>query len=198
MGADGLAFDFPRVVAVRHRGGHVLWLRFSDGVEGEADLTDWLTGPVFEPLQDVERFAQVRLDPPFTIAWPNGADIAPEALYERLRVTGPASKRRYGSLSDDARKREAAECAAMPELSRFFGIVIRMFWRENDAPHFHAQYGEYVASIDIDAGAVTTRRFPSQALRLVEDWRRLHVDELRENWLRMQRGEAPARIDPLE
>lgn len=176
----------------------MLWLRFSDGVEGEADLTDWLTGPVFEPLQDVERFAQVRLDPPFTIAWPNGADIAPEALYERLRVTGPASKRRYWSLSDDARKREAAECAAMPELSRFFGIVIRMFWRENDAPHFHAQYGEYVASIDIDAGAVTTRRFPSQALRLVEDWRRLHVDELRENWLRMQRGEAPARIDPLE
>ena len=86
----------------------------------------------------------------------------------------------------------------MPELSRFFGIVIRMFWREQEAPHFHAQYGDYVASIDIETGAVTTRRFPSQALRLVEDWRHLHVAELRENWLRMQRGEAPARIDPLE
>ena len=192
------AIDFPHVVDVRHAGGHVLWLRFSDGVEGEVDLTEWLTGPVFEPLRNVDRFAEVRLDPPFAISWPTGADIATEALYERLRVTGAVAKSHYASLFDDALRREAAECAAMPELSRFFGIVIRMFWRENEPPHFHAQYGEHVASIDIDTGAVTTRRFPSQALRLIEDWRRLHVGELRENWTRMQRGEAPARIDPLE
>src|SRR5688572_2277010 len=198
MSADLSELEFPRVVGVRHLGGHLLWLRFSDGVEGEADLGDWLTGPVFEPLRDVERFAQVRLDPPFTIAWPNGADIAPEALYDRVRVTGSAAKRHYAALSDDALRRAAADCAAMPELSRFFGIVIRMFWREQEAPHFHAQYGDYVASIDIETGAVTTRRFPSRALRLVEDWRRLHVAELRENWLLMQRGETPARIDPLE
>jgi hypothetical protein len=192
-----LDIDFPYPVAVRHLGGHALWLRFSDGVEGVADLSDWLTGPVFESLRDSELFAQVRLDPPFTISWPNGADIAAEALYDRLQPTGAASKRDYQLLFDAALKRERAECAATPELSRFFGIVIRMFWREVELPHFHAQYGDFVASIEIETGAVTTKRFPSQALRLIEDWRRLHLAELRHNWSRMQRGEAPVSIDPL-
>lgn len=197
MSSVGREIDFPAVVAVHAVRDRVLWLRFSDGVEGEADLSEWLQGPVFSPLRDWENFAQVRLDPPFAVAWPNGADVSPEALYERLRVTGSAAKRDYARLFDDALARERAECAAMPELSRFFGIIIRMFWRENEAPHFHAQYGEHLASIEIDSGVVTTRRFSSQALRLIEDWRQRHVAELRENWTRMQRGELPSHIEPL-
>ena len=190
--------ECPRVTAVRALGGHGLWLRFSDGVEGEVELADLLDGPVLEPLRDPELFATVRLEPPFTIGWPNGADIAPETLYRRLQVTGAQAKRFHPRAIDDAMRREAADCAAMPELCRFFGIVIRMFWQETEAPHFHAQYGDYVASIEIATGAVTTRKFPGQALRLVDDWRRQHVHELLDNWRRMQDGEPPDRIAPLE
>ena len=65
----------------------VVWLRFNDGAEGEVDLKDELFGEVFEPLQDVAKFRQLRLDPELnTIAWSNGADLAPEFLHERLSV----------------------------------------------------------------------------------------------------------------
>ena len=71
------------VVEARHVRYHVLWLKFSDGLCGEVDLSDRLRGRVFEPLEDVAFFAQVRVDPEVqTIAWPNGADLAPESLYE--------------------------------------------------------------------------------------------------------------------
>lgn len=74
------------VTAVRHVRDHVLWLRFNDGVEGEVDLADELAGEVFTPLLDVGTFAAVRVDPEIrTIAWPNGADFAPEFLRDLLR-----------------------------------------------------------------------------------------------------------------
>lgn len=70
---------------VEYRGGDRIWLQFSDGAEGEVDLREHLTGPVFEPLHDVAMFAQVRLDPEIrTVAWPNGADLAPEYLRQLL------------------------------------------------------------------------------------------------------------------
>ncbi|MBL0171931.1 MAG: DUF2442 domain-containing protein [Gemmatimonadaceae bacterium] len=59
-----------------------IWLRFNDGVEGVADLAQSLDGPVFEPLRDPEVFANARLDPELrTVAWANGADLAPEFLH---------------------------------------------------------------------------------------------------------------------
>jgi hypothetical protein len=79
------------VVAVRHVRDHILWLRFSDGAEGETDLAPELQGEVFEPLRDVAAFSQVRVDPELrTIAWPNGADLAPEFLRDRLRAHAAA------------------------------------------------------------------------------------------------------------
>jgi hypothetical protein len=75
------------VTAVRHVRDHILWLRFSDGAEGEVDLAGDLQGEVFEPLRDVATFARVAVNPEIrTIAWPNGADLAPEFLRERLRA----------------------------------------------------------------------------------------------------------------
>lgn len=69
----------------------VVWLRFEDGSEGEIDLSGELYGPVFEPLKDQEYFKQVKVDPELgTIAWPNGADFAPEFLYEELTLTHSA------------------------------------------------------------------------------------------------------------
>ena len=65
----------------------IVWLRFNDGTEGEVDLKDELYGEVFESLQDVTQFRRFRLDPELnTIAWSNGADLAPEFLQERLSV----------------------------------------------------------------------------------------------------------------
>ena len=192
-----IEFEHPRVTDARAAGGHRVWLRFTDGVEGTADLSDLLDGPVFGPLRDPARFAQLRLDPPFTISWPNGADIAPEALYERVQATGGVAKRNWTQLFDAAMRDAAAQCAAMPELSRFYGIIIRMSWNEHGAPHFHAQFGEFIAAVEIDSGAVTTRRFPETALRLVQDWRRLHLHELRDNWDRLSRREVPVAIPPL-
>lgn len=75
--------ELVAVVEARHVRDHVLWLRFSDGVSGEVNLSGRLHGAVFNPLQDVNFFAQVRVDPELqTVAWPNGADLAPEYLHD--------------------------------------------------------------------------------------------------------------------
>jgi hypothetical protein len=75
------------VVDARYVRDHVIWVRFKDGSEGEVDLSSELWGPVFEPLKDVEYFRQFTVAEYGTIARPNGADIAPEFLYERAHVT---------------------------------------------------------------------------------------------------------------
>jgi hypothetical protein len=64
-----------------------LWLRFNDGAEGEVDLSTELDGEVFEPLKNLNQFRNFKVDPDLqTIVWDNGADMAPEFLYEHLRV----------------------------------------------------------------------------------------------------------------
>ena len=75
------------VVEVSYLHDYTVWLRFEDGTTGEVDLRESLHGPVFEPLHNLEYFKQVRVDAEIgTIVWPNGADIAPETLYKRVRV----------------------------------------------------------------------------------------------------------------
>ena len=85
----------------------------------------------------------------------------------------------------------------MPELSRFLGIVIGMFYREHGRPHFHAVYGEYEVTVEIDTGVVTGR-FPRRALGLVLEWAALHRDELLENWGLVREKRPLKRIAPLE
>lgn len=76
------------VVEVRYVRDYTVWLRFQDGASGEVDISRSFKGPVFEPLRDVDFFKRVRVDPEIgTIVWPNGADVAPETLYERMNVT---------------------------------------------------------------------------------------------------------------
>jgi Protein of unknown function (DUF2442) len=77
----------PRVMSARYAGEYRVWLRFDDGLEGEIDLADVLWGPVFEPLKSVEEFAKLYVEPEWhTLAWRNGADLAPESLHDRLRT----------------------------------------------------------------------------------------------------------------
>ena len=77
----------PRITDMRYISECRVWLRFADGKEGEVDLKDELWGEVFEPLENHEQFKTVYLDRELnTIRWENGADFAPEYLYDRLMV----------------------------------------------------------------------------------------------------------------
>ena len=75
----------PCVVRATYRGGHRLHLLFHDGREKTVDFTAWLIGPVFEPLKDPAYFQRFFIEAG-TVAWPNGADIAPETLYAATGV----------------------------------------------------------------------------------------------------------------
>lgn len=74
----------PKLVGAEYVSGYTIRLRFADGIEGDVDLSDELWGEVFEPLKKPEVFREFRLDKELnTIAWPSGADLAPEFLYEK-------------------------------------------------------------------------------------------------------------------
>ena len=85
----------------------------------------------------------------------------------------------------------------MPEISRFLGIVIGIFSREHPPPHFHAVYGEYQITVEINSGVVHGD-FPKRALRHVLESLDLHEEELIEDWDRIQAGQPGKAIDPLE
>lgn len=75
------------VIEARHIKDYTVWLRFADGSEGEVDLSAELWGPIFEPLKDPAYFRRFEIAEYGTLAWPNGADLAPEFLYSRAHVT---------------------------------------------------------------------------------------------------------------
>ena len=86
----------------------------------------------------------------------------------------------------------------MPEISRFLGIVIAMFYRDHAPPHFHAIYGEYEVNVMIETFEILGGSIPHRALGLVLEWAVLHRRELRRNWNRARRGESLQPIKPLE
>ena len=71
----------PHVTSARRIRGFVIATRFDDGTEQHVDISQWFKGPVFKPLKDPNFFRKFFIDAG-TLAWPNGVDIAPEALYE--------------------------------------------------------------------------------------------------------------------
>ena len=85
----------------------------------------------------------------------------------------------------------------MPEISRFLGIIIAMFYNDHSPPHFHAIYGEYEITVEIDSGVINGR-FPRRALRLVFEWFELHKEELLDNWKLAKDKKPLNKIDPLE
>jgi hypothetical protein len=86
----------------------------------------------------------------------------------------------------------------MPEISRFFGMVIAMYYNDHAPPHFHVRYGNQKAVVGIDSLSVLHGRLSPRARSLVLEWARMHQPELMANW-ELARQQAPLnRIDPLE
>lgn len=101
-----------------------------------------------------------------------------------------------GATDADDRRRSYAR--VVPVISAFFGIIIRMFYREHGVPHFHAEHQGQQATFTFDgevlAGAIRSR----VALRLIKEWANAHHEELAANWNRMRAGDTLERIAPLE
>lgn len=88
----------------------------------------------------------------------------------------------------------------MPELSRFYGIIIRMYLEAGEPhhrPHFHAYYGDDVAVFGIGPVELLSGALPRRQTRLVEAWAELHETELLADWERLQSGQRPLPIAPL-
>lgn len=86
----------------------------------------------------------------------------------------------------------------MPEVSRFLGIVIGMFYNDHAPPHFHARYGENEIRVNIETGEIMTGTFPRRAERLVAEWLSLHKAELLEDWKLAAERKPLKKIEPLE
>jgi Domain of unknown function (DUF4160) len=86
----------------------------------------------------------------------------------------------------------------VPEISRFFGIIILMYYDEHNPPHFHARYGSDKAAIEITSLRVLEGRLPSRALGLVVEWASQHQEELMMNWEAARNDRPPKKIPPLQ
>lgn len=98
----------------------------------------------------------------------------------------------------DSRRRSEEAILSIPVISTFFGIVIRMFYREHGVPHFHAEYQGQQATFTLDGEVLAGSIRSGTARRLIRDWTLAHQVELELNWGRAKGGEALERIAPLD
>jgi hypothetical protein len=86
----------------------------------------------------------------------------------------------------------------MPEISRFFGIIVAMYYNEHNPPHFHARYGDFKIEIEIRTLSVLAGKFPPRALGLLVEWATQHQEELMADWDLARQEAELRRIAPLE
>ena len=85
----------------------------------------------------------------------------------------------------------------MPEISRFYGIIITMYYNDHNPPHFHARYGDDVVLISIEDLEIIEGNFPSRASNMVVEWAKKNKSKLQENWDNIRNEKPVFRIDPL-
>jgi hypothetical protein len=85
----------------------------------------------------------------------------------------------------------------MPQISCFLGVIIRMFYRDHNPPHFHAVYANFEGIIDIEKNEIIGGHLPFRVLGIVKEWASLHQNELMDNWERARRQESLKEIAPL-
>ena len=86
----------------------------------------------------------------------------------------------------------------MPEISRFYGILIKMFSDEHNPPHFHAEYGEERATFSIDTGQMIQGYISPNKAALITAWAIIHKNELLKNWITLEEGTGAKKINPLK
>ena len=84
----------------------------------------------------------------------------------------------------------------MPQISFFLGIIIKMYYRDHNPPHFHADYAEHKALIDIQKLELWSGYLPPRVLGLVIEWAAIHQNELMENWEKAVKQESLIHIKP--
>src|SRR5437870_2814233 len=94
----------PSVVCAEYRDDFRIQLTFNDGTTETVDFSEWLEGPIFEPLQDVAYFRQFFIEGG-TVSWPNGADIAPETLYDAAAREKRSNELRILAARDQKRRK---------------------------------------------------------------------------------------------
>lgn len=85
----------------------------------------------------------------------------------------------------------------MPQVSRFFGIIISFYFNDHNPPHFHAKYGEDEAVISINDLSILEGSISARAFALISEWVNLHKNELEKNWELVKNFQAPKQIEPL-
>jgi hypothetical protein len=189
----------PVVVDVEPLEGHLLRLTFADRVEGTVDVAAAIGAfrGVFAPLGRRAYFRRVRVDQGLgTVCWPNGADIAPETLRDALTHVTRARPGRRSSVAPA--KPAPGASGSVPEICRFFGVVIQMYLSKKHPPHFHVRYSGWRASVDITTLGLVAGSLPPRVLGFVTEWAALHRRELAANWERARRGRRLRPIAPLE
>lgn len=86
----------------------------------------------------------------------------------------------------------------MPEISRFYGIIIAMFFGDHNPPHFHARYGKFTAAINIADLSILEGSLPPRAQKIVIEWASQNRKELERNWERIENDQHPLPIRPLD
>jgi hypothetical protein len=101
------------------------------------------------------------------------------------------------TVPDNGRFLKCRRSPEIPEICRFLGIVIYMLYDDHRPPHFHAEYGEYKITVEINTGVIQGR-FPRRALKALLEWYELHRDDLLEDWELAEQHQPLNRIPPLE
>ncbi len=86
----------------------------------------------------------------------------------------------------------------MPLICKFYGILIYIYWNDHAPPHFHAEYGEFEALINIETLEIIKGELPKTALELVRRWAKNHKKELEEDWILAQQKQSLKKIEPLQ
>jgi hypothetical protein len=86
----------------------------------------------------------------------------------------------------------------MPEIARFFGIIIALFYDDHNPPHFHARYGSEKIIVEIESLKVLEGKISPRALGLIIEWATQHQSELKADWDLVKNNQVPKKIDPLK
>jgi len=194
----------PNVVSVKQTGPYRLLVRFNDGAQGELDVKAEISFEgVFEPLNDPDFFAQVRVDEELgTIVWPNGADLDPWVLHSRVTGIPIVFHGEESCGEDDCGGTEELAPqhggSSTTEISRFLGIVVDMSCDEHASPHFHARYGDGTAVVEVPNLRLVRSTLPPRAVGFLMEWASRHPEELIQDWELARSGKPLKRIPPLE